>query len=87
MSTPEPAPGPQMPEKPPPDTTSVPPPPLSPFNLIAALIIAVVLIYNLKLNADPTSDYDGDYVTYGLVIGLCLTLGVDISRVWKRRGE
>lgn len=63
------------------------PPTLSPGNLFAACILAVPLIVNMWLNADANNGYDGDYVTYGLVLGICLVLGVDISKIFRRRGD
>lgn len=52
-----------------------------PVTLLAAVIVAVVLIYNLHLDASSDT-YDGSKVTYGLVIGLCGVLGFDLSRFW-----
>lgn len=52
-----------------------------PSTLIAALIVAAVLVYNLNLDAGSDT-YDGAKVTYGLVIGLCGVLGFDLSRFW-----
>lgn len=46
-----------------------------PRNLIAALILAGVLVFNIQVKGDS-------YVTYGLVIGLCGVLGFDLSRFW-----
>lgn len=52
-------------------------PPLAPkpTALLAALIVAGVLVYNISVDGDS-------YVTYGLVIGLCGVLGFDLSRFW-----
>lgn len=52
-----------------------------PTNLFAALILAAVIIWNITLDAHSDT-YDGSYVTYGLVIGLCGVLGFDLSRFW-----
>lgn len=71
---------PATPAQPPPP----PPPPLRPINLGAALIIAVLLIYNVHADAAST-DYDGAYVTYGLIGGMCLALGLDVSKIWRGR--
>lgn len=64
---------------------SKPPPPLRPINLAAAALITGPLIYNLHLDAQP-GNYHGAYVTYGLVLAVCLALGLDIDRFWPRRG-
>lgn len=52
-----------------------------PTTLLAALIIAAVLIYNLRLDAMSDS-YDGSKITYALVFGMLFILGVDLSRFW-----
>jgi hypothetical protein len=53
------------------------PPPLEPkpTTLLAALIVAGVLVFNIGVHGDS-------YVTYGLVVGLCGVLGFDLSRFW-----
>lgn len=52
-----------------------------PTTLLAALIVAAVLVYNLYLDAGSES-YDGAKLTYGLVFGMLFILGVDLSRFW-----
>lgn len=64
---------------------SKPPPPLRPINLAAAAMLCGPLVYNLHLDAQPNG-YHGAYVTYGLVLAVCLALGLDIDRFWPRRG-
>lgn len=52
-----------------------------PTTLLAALIVAAVLVYNLYLDAGSET-YDGSRLTYGLVFGMLFILGVDLSRFW-----
>lgn len=52
-----------------------------PTTLLAALILAGVLVYNIQVDASSDA-YQGSYVTYGLVVGLCGVLGFDLSRFW-----
>lgn len=52
-----------------------------PTTLLAALIIAGVLVYNLRLDA-MSETYDGAKFTYALVFGMLFVLGVDLSRFW-----
>lgn len=61
-----------------------PPPPLRPINLAAATLVSGVLVYNLHLDA-ASADYHGAYVTYGLIVGVCLSLGLDIEKFWPKR--
>jgi hypothetical protein len=65
------------PETTPPDKPIAP----RPTTLIAGLIIAAVLVYNLKLDA-ASETYNGSWLTYSLAIGLCGVLGFDLSRFW-----
>ena len=54
-----------------------------PTNVLAGLILAGVLVYNMTL--DFLSDtYDGAYLSYGLIVGLCGVLGWDLARVFTR---
>lgn len=62
-----------------------PPPPLRPINLLAASIFGAVLLYNMHLDAGSDA-YDGARQTYGLIAGMCLSLGLDFDRFWPRRG-
>jgi hypothetical protein len=68
-------------EKPPEPTTDQRPIAPRPTTLIAGLIIAGVLVYNLKLDA-ASETYNGSWLTYSLAIGLCGVLGFDLSRFW-----
>ncbi len=76
MTHPEQDPG----QKPPEDDHGQPIAP-RPTTLLAGLIIAGVLIYNLSLDAGSET-YNGAYLTYGLAVGLCGVLGFDLSRYW-----
>lgn len=64
-------------EKPTPDPPHSP----KPSNLLAAVILAVVCIWNITIDGQA-GDYEGSKVTYGLVIGICMVLGYDLSRFW-----
>lgn len=74
-TTPEPISAPEVP------TQRPDPTPIKPITLAAALIIAGVIVYNLRLDAMSDS-YDGSKVTYALVFGMLFILGVDLSRFW-----
>lgn len=71
-------------ETPTPAPRSPPPGAPKPTTLLAALIIAGVLVYNLQLDASSDS-YDGSKLTYALAIGMLLVLGVDLGRFWRDR--
>ncbi len=67
-----------------PATDKPPTPPLSPKP--GALLIAVLLVLLLFVNVyydQQAGDYDGKYLTFGVIALIAGVLGVDLSRFWR----
>lgn len=71
-----------------PETPTPTPPPASPKP--GALLIAVMLVLLLFVNVyydSRVGDYDGKYLTFGVIALIAGVLGVDLSRFWRGKDE
>lgn len=64
------------------DQSAQPPMSPKPGSLLIAVLLVILLFANLYFDS-RTGDYDGKYLTFGVIGLIAGVLGVDLSRFWR----